>query len=417
MFRCLRSSALTSTLVAACLLLPGRTGAVLLDATGDPTSHTNAPTGALTNSGWQYEGQFGTYLGTAVAPHYFLTAKHIGGATNWGFVLDGTNYHPVASFDDPSTGSDLRLWRVADRLPRYAPLYTGSSEAGKPISVIGRGTQRGAAVTTSAGHTTNGWFWGTPDHVMRWGSNSVETIVTVSGAPYLVANFDHGAGPDECHISDGDSGGASFVRANGAWQLAGIHYSVEGPFNTNTTGAGFNAAVYDTFGLYYESSPGVWVPYGTHDPSSFISSRVSAHYAWLTNAIPDFDSNTNGIPDWWELKYSGNIHGLPAAADADHDGQSNLAEWIARTDPTNAASRFSITAISISSNLVTLSFQGWTDRLYRAEASAAVTSNAAWHTASTNDFAGSGGTTTWSDTNQTAGVTSRFYRVDALLPP
>lgn len=399
-------------------MLRQQTWAVLFDATGDASYHTNAPTGALTNSGWQYEGQFDVFLGTAIAPHYFLTAKHIGGATNWDFVLDGASYHPVAWFDDPAPGSDLRLWRVAERLPRYAPVYTGSREAGKPILVIGRGTQRGAPVTTDNGFTTNGWYWGTSDNVMRWGSNTVEAIVTNDGAPYLAATFDHGAGPDECHISGGDSGGASFVLADGVWQLAGIHYAVEGPFSTNTTDAGFDAAVYDMFGLYhYSKSLGAWIPYATHDPSSFISSRVSAHYDWITNTIPDFDSNTNGIPDWWELQYSGSIHGLPADGDTDLDGQSNLAEWIARTDPTHAASRFGITAINWSNNLVALSFQGWTDRLYRVEVSDALSSNAAWHTASSNDFAGNGGTTTWSDINQTATVTSRFYRLNALLPP
>ncbi len=396
------------------LALPRPARAILFDATGDPSHNTTAPTGGLSGSGWAFEGLFGNFLGTAIAPHYFLTARHIGGDTNWGFLLDGTNYHPVASYDDPSSGSDLRLWRVADRLPRYAPVYTGASEVGAPLIAIGRGTQRGAAVVTSG--KTNGWYWGAEDLVMRWGSNCVNSIVSVAGAPYLAATFDHGAGPDECHLSGGDSGGAVFVLLDGVWQLDGIHYSVEGPFNTNTNGSGFNAAIYDHAHLYYQSGS-TWLPYSGHGPSSFISSRVSSHYAWLTNTIADFDSNTNGLPDWWKLRYSGSIHGLSATADPDGDGMNNLAEWIARTDPTNAASFFRIAGLIVSNGMASLSFAGWTDRLYRVEARASLSNSALWLTASTNDFAGNGGITAWTDTNLTATITTRVYRLKAILPP
>ena len=60
------------------MLTPAR--AVILFGTGDPTVNTTAPTGALAGSGWQYEGQFGSFLGTVIAANYFTTAKHIGGS-------------------------------------------------------------------------------------------------------------------------------------------------------------------------------------------------------------------------------------------------------------------------------------------------------------------------------------------------
>ena len=285
---CLSIGAALSLLLA----MPWSVRAVIFDATGDPSHNTNAPAGALANSGWQFEGQFNGFLGTAIAPHYFLTAKHIGGGTNTSFVLDGTSYHPITNYDDPSSNSDLRLWQVAERLPCYAPTYTGSNETGAAMMIFGRGTQRGTNIVT--GGFTNGWAWGTFDHVMRWGSNRVERIVTNDGAPYLYATFDHGAGPDECHLSVGDSGGATFILADGVWQLAGIHYAVDGNFNTTNLNAGkFDAAIYDEYGLYYGDT-NVWERITNHVASGFISSRVSAHYAWLTNTIPDFGSNANG---------------------------------------------------------------------------------------------------------------------------
>lgn len=57
------------------------------------------------------------------------------------------------------------------------------------------------------------------------------------------------------------------------------------------------------------------------------------------------DSNTNGIPDWWELQYFGNLS-QPANGDYDHDGVSNYAEYIADTNPTNALSYLHLTGIN-----------------------------------------------------------------------
>jgi hypothetical protein len=398
-----------------CLLaLPWQAQAVLFDATGDASYNTNAPTGALTNSGWQFEGKFGAYLGTAVAPHYFLTAQHIGGDTNTLFVLDGTNYHPTTFYD--ASDSDLRLWHVAERLPRYAPIYTGSDEVGAPMVVIGRGTyRRGTPVVTDG--LTNGWEWAYGDNVMRWGSNRVVGIYyDANDAQYLMGAFFHGAGPDECTVSVGDSGGATFIFVDGRWQLGGIMYGVDYQFKTSSTGNVINAAIYDEYGLY-QFDGASWDLITNHWTTTFVASRVSSRYAWLTNAITDFDSNANGLPDWWELQYSGDIHGMSPTDDPDHDGMNNLAEWIALTDPTNPASFFQVQAIACASNRTTLTFTGWSNRLYNVYYQDAPLTTNAWILATTNAFVGSNGPTFWTDTNLIAAVTSRFYRIEVSLPP
>ena len=50
------------------------------------------------------------------------------------------------------------------------------------------------------------------------------------------------------------------------------------------------------------------------------------------------DTDTNGLPDWWEQQYFQQLTGSSPDADADHDGLSNLGEWLAGTNPTNATS-------------------------------------------------------------------------------
>jgi hypothetical protein len=57
-------------------------------------------------------------------------------------------------------------------------------------------------------------------------------------------------------------------------------------------------------------------------------------FATFTNGVPDYieDSNCNGIPDWWELLYFGNLN-QPANGDYDGDGVSNYIEWLEGRNP------------------------------------------------------------------------------------
>ncbi len=57
------------------------------------------------------------------------------------------------------------------------------------------------------------------------------------------------------------------------------------------------------------------------------------------------DTDANGLPDWWEHAYFGQLTGTNPHADPDGDGQNNLVECLAGTSPTNSDSRFRITSI------------------------------------------------------------------------
>src|SRR5207249_3652446 len=55
------------------------------------------------------------------------------------------------------------------------------------------------------------------------------------------------------------------------------------------------------------------------------------------------DSDSDGIPDNWETVYSLNAtSGADRDLDSDGDGMSNLQEYLAGTDPTNALSRLTV---------------------------------------------------------------------------
>ncbi len=127
--------------------------AVMLKGSGDPSYNTTAPTGELAESGWQYQGLWGNFLGTPIAAQFFVAAKHVGGSVGDKFLFADNIYTTVGYWDDPA-GGDLRIWKVDGVFPIWAPLYTQSDETGKPLVVIGRGTQRGGEVNVSTVLTT-----------------------------------------------------------------------------------------------------------------------------------------------------------------------------------------------------------------------------------------------------------------------
>jgi hypothetical protein len=269
-----------------------RVDAVIFESTADTNYNTTAPSGALTNSGWQYQGSWGTYLGTPIAPQFFIVANHVGGTTNDVFLFNGLPYHPVAAFK--TFDSDLTIWQVRETFPFYAPLYTSSDETNKHLVVFGRGTQRGAPVVVDG--QTNGWFWGAPDGVQRWGENDIASITNlgVGVGDMLRVVFDGTGGSNECHLSDGDSSGGVFIQEDGVWKLAGINHGVDGEFSNDVDGTAFPAALTDLRGLFQQAGPGpadwIFIDDAQPVPSAFYSTRISANLDWIYSVI-GFDTN------------------------------------------------------------------------------------------------------------------------------
>ncbi len=302
------------TLVALLLgTAPLVSRAVILYRTGDPTANTTAPAGSLSGSGWQFEGQWGAFLGTPIAPHFFLSAKHVAfaGAV---FTFDGIDYTPVKAIGDPN--SDLDLWQVAEAFPTFAPLYTKSDEVGRLTLVIGRGTQRGSDVFVNG--TFSGWNWGPSDGAQRWGGNLVGAIATMSpDNDFLYGTFDAAGLTEEATLSSGDSGGAAFIKDGALWKLAGIHYAVDGPFYLDASGnGGFDAALFDSRGLYVsdEGSPPHYtlITGDAPVPAGFYSTRISSKLGWIYGVTdPTGDLDADGICNL--LEYA--LHANPIAAD------------------------------------------------------------------------------------------------------
>ncbi len=121
------------------------------------------------------------------------------------------------------------------------------------------------------------------------------------------------------------------------------------------------------------------------------------------------DADGNGLPDWWELQYFGHLTGTDPNADPDHDGMNNLAEWIAGTNPTNAASVLRLTLVSATN--VSGAVVNWSSvagKNYWLERSTNLATG--FNTVVATNLAATAPTNTLSDTAILPGNT-RFYRV------
>ncbi len=321
------------------MLCEGRAWAVIFWHTDDPVHNTTTPGD---NSGWQYVGKFNAHLGVPIAPHFFITAKHI-----WGneighiFYFHGDAYVTIAKYDSPTT--DLQIWEVdhAKPFPSYAPRSSGVNDVSSLTTVIGRGTQRGLAVIQEG--ELKGWRWGVADAVQRWGRNHVTRVVS-SGVygQLLFCDFDQNSIANECHLSIGDSGGGLFVLENGLWRLAGINLSVDGPFRKNSSEGndGYLAALFDVGGMEYKTTKG-WMlepDVETDLPSGFYASRISASSSWINDIAPVASAiSMEDFAAWQKLYFSPAQLSDPLQtgplADFDHDGISHLLEYAFHLDP------------------------------------------------------------------------------------
>ena len=310
--------------------------------TGDPAAYTTTPGD---NSGWQYEGNWGRFLGTPIAPLYFISAAHIGQAGGNTFVFHGETFTVVAGYGDPST--DLCIWKVDHAFPTYAPLYRSrGTEIGQELRVFGCGTQRGAEVIGPDG-TLRGWLWGGYDLLERWGRNVVSSVEQGNAAWFFLrAAFDSPGLPGESHLSDGDSGGGLFILQNGLWRLAGINYGVDDLYTGADGSGGFVAAVFDARGYYTHNDNNTYtlITGGTPQPTSFYSTQISSRLDWI-KSIVDPNGELPALPtenfDQWAHAYftPGQRADSTVAgpdADPDGDGVSNLLEFAFNLDPTFA---------------------------------------------------------------------------------
>src|SRR5207245_2196477 len=97
----------------------------------------------------------------------------------------------------------------------------------------------------------------------------------------------------------------------------------------------------------------------------------------------------DGIPDSWRALYFGGNGKITnsqscASCDPDGDGMSNLPEYLADTDPTDASSVLQIVSVATSGPDSLIRFTTVTNKFYRVDRAAAVDGPTIWTTVTNN---------------------------------
>ena len=150
--------------------------------------------------------------------------------------------------------------------------------------------------------------------------------------------------------------------------LAQATFSLTGP--VSRTGSGWNTLVSNAPLGQYVVTFGPVPYYQTPSPqSNTLSAGQTLVFSGNYSLI---DGNTNGIADPWEQQYFGSVApDRTRTTDSDGDGVSDYAEFIAGTNPTNAASYFSIASETrLADGRLRLNWPSVPNRAYQVQGSA-----------------------------------------------
>ncbi len=223
-----------------------------------------------------------------------------------------------------------------------------------------------------------------------------------------------------------------WINLGGGAPVNGIQYqnNSAADFGVNTDGLG------NLRGLAWGANIG-WVNFEAQGAPKvdLWSGRLTgfvygANVGWLSlsNALafvqsdtirPGADTDGDGIADAWELLHFGDLTTANSKSDFDHDGFTDLQEYLADTDPKDPSSNLRITLYSFAANgsPVTLTWNSRPTRGYRVLQQVNLDSGFPWTDVGLGLFAPDAGpTTTRVFVLPSSRRAPRFFEIEAFRP-
>jgi hypothetical protein len=369
-----------------------------------PPWFDNLESGAL---GWTVvpDPSFGSDINwTLGTPNNALVKTAYSGTNAWGSDLDGSQdfflassylYSPVIDLSG-LTSATLTFYDACDFSEIYEDgvVYVSTSSSTPP------GNLPMAADLTGA---VDLWDQETVD-LTPWVGKTIQVVFYYEGIEF--GQTVYGWTLDDISITGVAAGGNITITKNlgqGTWSLSSLSpiglVPVQSGITPSVTISNLPAGQYVVqFGdVQYYITP----PDQTNTLAAGGTLNFNGNYSFL-------DVNHNGISDAWEMDYFGSVAtNRTQLTDSDHDGMTDYAEFIAGTDPTDAASRFYFTGETIQSNrLVQMQWTVVTNRLYQVSVS---TNLVSW--LPVTDWLQASNDPTMNYTPTNSGDGSHFYRV------
>jgi len=369
-----------------------------------PPWFDNLESGAL---GWTVvpDPSFGSDINwTLGTPNNALVKTAYSGTNAWGSDLDGSQdfflassylYSPVIDLSG-LTSATLTFYDACDFSEIYEDgvVYVSTSSSTPP------GNLPMAADLTGA---VDLWDQETVD-LTPWVGKTIQVVFYYEGIEF--GQTFYGWTLDDISITGVAAGGNITITKNlgqGTWSLSSLSpiglVPVQSGITPSVTISNLPAGQYVVqFGdVQYYITP----PDQTNTLAAGGTLNFNGNYSFL-------DVNHNGISDAWEMDYFGSVAtNRTQLTDSDHDGMTDYAEFIAGTDPTDAASRFYFTGETIQSNrLVQMQWTVVTNRLYQVSVS---TNLVSW--LPVTDWLQASNDPTMNYTPTNSGDGSHFYRV------
>ena len=333
------------------------------------------------------------------------TAAH-SGTNAWGSNLHGESlgffelessflYSPVIDLSGFSSAT-LTFWHCLDSTSMFtlaAQLGISTDTMTKPVDV--------PTLIDYGGETVPDWEQVTVDLTPFVGK-------TIQVVWYYAAIGDGSVGVDGWMLDDvgiiGVAGGGTIVVSKnlgqGTFTLIGlISGSSTAPLITITNAPPGPYTVQFSDVAFYQT------------PLDQSNTLTNGGTVMFTGNYDFIDANRNGISDSWEKYYFGSATtNRTQFTDTDGDGMSDYAEFIAGTNPTNAASKLVFLSATLQTNkLIQLQWAAIPGRLYQVEAASVLSLQVASWAPVSDWIQASGSPMSYAATNASQG--SRFYRV------